>query len=209
MKNNCKKSFGLSFKILVGLLILPLIDFISFAQTKSSMDLRPWFTDKSYVWSGETNGFRAAICRKSDAPVKEVAILVVSSTNAGFVYFLPASGRPPKMELQDANNIIIPPVKNSMDGELTKTISEGNLPQYHADGALTGHGIKFKSFSIGANTPYVLKEFDIGDVYKVKKEDVYVLTVFPVVYKLEPNGKYADRIDLPCVTTKVHLVPSE
>ena len=64
-----------------------------------------------------------------------------------------------------------------------------------------------------------MSRFELGDLYSITNEGDYTLTVQPVLYK-QGNGtnltdkfgnKYTDilnRVDLPSVTTKVHLVPN-
>jgi hypothetical protein len=106
--------------------------------------------------------------------------------------------------------------KNKMDGELPQRISENQLRSWKSTVRMwvesfqgRGHGVYYDYFFIGPNFPEMLKAVDISDVYKIKKEADYTLTVFPVIYKFETNYQYADRIDLPCVTTKIHLAPSK
>ncbi len=208
MKDNYKKSFQLSVKIFgLGLFAL-LMSFTSFGQeTNLTKFFAPLFNDKSLVWSDETNSFRTGV--RFDSHSKEIDIWVLSSTNAGLVYVYPPSGKPPKLELQDTNGIIIQPIKNRMDGELPQRLPANDLRKYYSDGLFYGHGVKYKYFMIGKNVPNTLNDFVISDVYQVKEEANYTLTVFPMLYKFETNREYADRIDLPCVTTKIHLAPTQ
>jgi hypothetical protein len=68
--------------------------------------------------------------------------------------------------------------------------------------------------------PLPISKFVLGDLYSITNEGDYTLTVQPVLYKFG-NGtnltdmfgnKYTDilnRVDLPSVATKVHLVPNK
>jgi hypothetical protein len=167
----------------------------------------PLFKDKSLVWSAETNSFRTGVLPVR--PAKEIDIWVLSSTNPGLIYLYPPSGKPPKLELQDSNGVIILPIKNKMDGELPQRLSESNFRKFHFDGFFHGNGAEYGYIMLAKDRPHILTTFAIGDVYQIEKEADYSLTVFPVIYKFETNGEYADRIDLPIVTTKIHLVPTE
>jgi len=180
--------------------------FKSFGQeTNLTNFFAPLFNDKSLVWSAETNSFRTGV--RFDSHSKEIDIWVLSSTNAGLVYVYPPSGKPPKLELQDTNGIITQPIKNKMDGELPQRISASDLPLIR--GQLHYPGAAYKYFMLGKNVPNTLNDFVISDVYQVKEEADYTLTVFPMLYKFETNREYADRIDLPCITTKIHLAPMQ
>lgn len=61
--------------------------------------------------------------------------------------------------------------------------------------------------------PCMIGWFRLNDIFAVKTEGDYDLTVQPVLFRMHHEGGifqgYLDRIDLPCVTTKVHLIPVE
>lgn len=58
--------------------------------------------------------------------------------------------------------------------------------------------------------PPYLGFFKLDEIYSVMNEGDYTLTVQPVLYKRRArNSEFLDRVDLPCVTTQVHLVPNE
>jgi hypothetical protein len=52
-----------------------------------------------------------------------------------------------------------------------------------------------------------------NDIFSIKTEGNYTLLVQPVLYRMHCDGGtfqgYLDRVDLPSVTTKIHLVPSQ
>ena len=124
------------------------------------------------------------------------------------MYVLPPSGKPPMQVLRDESGAIIDPVKAKTDGDLPKRISANDLP-HSTDGKFSGHGTMYQYFGLGPTDVNMLADFKISDVYDIKKEGNYTLTVFPAVYKFETNYQYADRVDLPVATTKIFLMPSQ
>ena len=206
MKRNYNASFQLSGKVLFTAWAVTFISFASVGQMVDTNVLALWLTNKSLTWSAETNGFQVGVEVGPKSSAKEIDILVLSSKETGHFYVLPPSGKPPKLELRDTNQVVIQPIKNKMDGELPQRIPASNLA-HSQDGIFPGRGPIYDWFLLGPNSPNMLKAFVIGDVYQIMKEADYTLTVFPVIYKFETNGEYADRIDLPSVTTKIHLAP--
>jgi hypothetical protein len=65
---------------------------------------------------------------------------------------------------------------------------------------------------IGAATnmpPFYVGLLKLDEIYSVTNEGDYTLTVQPVLYKRSnTNQATLNRVDLPSVTTKVHLVPN-
>lgn len=166
-------------------------------------NLAMWLADPSLVWSSETNGFRVVIDVWPESSPTEVNVYVISSKTRRMVYVYPPSGKLPRMELRGTNGIIVLPIKDKMDGILPKRISAAVLPRTPQ---MVYHGV-YNYVLMGQNGPTLLKGCLIGDVYRVKKEEDYTLTVYPVLYKFETNYEYADRVDLPTVTTTIHLKP--
>jgi hypothetical protein len=58
-------------------------------------------------------------------------------------------------------------------------------------------------------SPCVINALKLDEIYSVTNEGDYTLTVQPVLYKKRIETNILDRVDLPSVTTKVHLVPNE
>ena len=65
-------------------------------------------------------------------------------------------------------------------------------------------------FNFTGGEPMPIIYFYLGDLYSIINEGDYMLTVRPVLYKQfnYTNRDILDRIDLPCVSAKVHLVPN-
>ena len=64
-------------------------------------------------------------------------------------------------------------------------------------------------FNFSANKgPGRIISFKLGDLYSITNEGDYTLTVQPVLYKQfnHTNRDILDRVDLPSVTAKVHLI---
>jgi hypothetical protein len=56
--------------------------------------------------------------------------------------------------------------------------------------------------------PFFVGLFRLDYIYSVTNEGDYTLTVQPVLYKKRIETNILDRVDLPSVTTTVHLVPN-
>jgi hypothetical protein len=97
------------------------------------------------------------------------------------------------------------PTSGSLVASFPKTISTNLYPHFKYGGIVgnIGSATNFPPFCVG-----LLK---LDEIYSVTKEGDYALTVQPVLYKRrnQADTGVLDRVDLPSVTTKVHLVPSE
>lgn len=96
----------------------------------------------------------------------------------------------------------VSPASSSLVAKFPKTISTKVYPQWQ-NGGFAGE--------IGSATnqpPDYLGFLKLNEVYSVTNEGDYTLTVQPVLYKKRIGTNILDRVDLPSVTTKVHLVPN-
>lgn len=179
--------------------------------------LASWFVIPGLVWGNATNGIRAGITDR-DPGVKGVAVFVARPTNstsrafgeAGYSrYFAPPSGKFANVELRTAEGLIVSPVRGrTLVGDLPTEIPLKDLPRYPIRGTRQrGSGGELKNWLF--ENPATLKVFSIQDFYRISKEGNYTLTVWPTIYKFGTNTAYVSRIDLPCVTTKIHLKPQE
>jgi hypothetical protein len=181
----------------------------SYGQTNSFQGFRSWANPKSSVWSEETNGFRTGLNWFPESPAKAIIICVLSSNEIhGLDYVHPPSSKFQRMELRDAEGRLIPPIKNKMNERLAQRIAVSDLPQNHDDGPFRGHGVVFHYFLLAKDAPSDFNEIELHGLYQIKQRAYYSLTVLPVIYKFEADGKYVDRIDLPSVSTKILLDPS-
>lgn len=96
------------------------------------------------------------------------------------------------------------PTNGSLVVDFPETASSKDYPHY---GTSIVGDFSF-STKIG---PMPISLFALGDLYSITNEGDYTLTVQPVLYKQfnHTNRDILDRIDLPVVTTKVHIVPNE
>lgn len=161
------------------------------------------------VWTQSTNGLRVQLFHEFDKDTKQTWVTVSVGSprfNSGVSYVGPPSGQFAKCELLDSNGVVVPFSKGvTMEGQFQSRISINDLPRWpYGDRGLRNH-LAFLSNS----PPAGLKEFKIKDVYQIKTEGDYTLTVCSVIYKFETNFEYLDRVDLPCVSTKIHLTPLE
>jgi hypothetical protein len=97
---------------------------------------------------------------------------------------------------------------NSLEENYPETITTNAYRQF-LTGDFLGGGVSFASNA----PPYRLNLLNLNDLYLITNNGDYTLTVCPVVYKRRFGTNYSsgilDRVDLPCVTTKVHLFPSD
>ena len=181
-------------------------------------DTLAWFVLPGLVWGDETNGFRIGITG-GDSAGKDIMVFVAGpGTNSVILgpgshkewrYLAPPNVKFTKVELCDTNGIIVDPLKGKrLDGNLPPKIPVKDLPRSPVRGTKErGSGGGLRDWLIG--NPAKLQEFSIKDFYQIEKEGDYILRVYPVIYMFGTNMEYVDRVDLPCVTTKVHLAPSQ
>jgi hypothetical protein len=98
----------------------------------------------------------------------------------------------------------------SLVGDFPKIISTNVYPRIEAD---TDYGTNFSDirgeiWSVTNHPPPYLGLLKLDEIYSVTNEGDYTLTVQPVLYKKRIETNLLDRVDLPSVTTKVHLVPN-
>ncbi len=99
----------------------------------------------------------------------------------------------------------------SVEENYPATISDTEYPRWKSgDGLRAGRFAKFVGF-VSNGPPCYIEFIKFNDVFAIKTEGDYTLTVQPVLYRMHYDGGtfqgYLDRVDLPSVTTKVHLVP--
>jgi hypothetical protein len=92
------------------------------------------------------------------------------------------------------------------------TISDLEYPRSNVDFPLSNKGGFFKYAGFASNGPPCHIGFiRFNDIFSIKVEGDYTLTVQPVLFRMHYDGGtfqgYLDRADLPSVTTKVHLKP--
>jgi len=159
------------------------------------------------TWKEGINGLRVQLYLWDTNLPKPKASVAVGSviTNSGGGNYDPPDGKFEKFELRDSNGIIVPLIKGaSMDGQHPARISVDMMPRWHSNG-----GFRNLVGFLSNGPPAILKVFSIADIYRIEKEGDYKLTVCPLVYKFETNGRYLDRLDLPCVSATIHLAPPQ
>jgi hypothetical protein len=128
----------------------------------------------------------------------------------------PGDAKFSKVELRDPDGKVLAPLQKQ-DGSLPPRIQVGTFPRYPGQEKYAGN----MSFRDGLRrSPSELGDFIIQNAYRIEKEGDYTLTVCCAIYILPYNGhppanvdndKYqtlsATRVDLPCVTIKIHLAP--
>ncbi len=182
------------------------------------------------VWSEDTNGWRVELnFYKTNTPDITLSVnvgsIVKKSGDEGTFYTTPDGGFA-KFELLGTNGIVVTPKSNaslalarsqkaiygtdfpshrgaSLEENFPKELSNGAFPRW-PDGE-----IKCDFGFVSNGPPECIGEFKLNDVYSIKNEGDYKLTICPILYKLGSNQNSFDRVDLPCVTAKIHLIPND
>jgi hypothetical protein len=164
------------------------------------------------IWGAATNELCAGVLLPPHTPnasaTQEVVVYVLTSrTNEFWNFLAPPNGKFARLELQDSNGVVVPLIwwREKLAGESPQSIKRENLPV----GNGRRGGMYLNLLGLTAGQPARFKEFKLQEVYQIKQEGDYTLTVCVAMYQFAPDRKSVFRIDLPCVTTKVHLMPSQ
>jgi hypothetical protein len=153
--------------------------------------------------------------------------------NSGGGYYLTPNGKFTQFQLLDAKGNVIPPNSNAGTNLLgsassyydQKLIYRTDLPAWASpsSGSLVANFPMLISTNLyphlldgdmagktwsSTNLPPLqyISLLKLDEIYSVTNEGDYTLTVQPVLYKKRIETNLLDRVDLPSVTTKVHLV---
>jgi len=182
------------------------------------------------VWQEDTNGWRVELTFDTNDTELQVRVGSVVITSGGG-YLMTPSGKFAKFELVDPDGNLVPPKPGAgtiLRHMYTNATFGTNLPAWAdpSDGALEENFPDTISSDVYPRDPtgevagdfYIIKGLPpnpinflkLRDAYSITNEGDYTLTVCPILYKMHSrtNLDVLDRIDLPCVTTKIHLVPN-
>jgi hypothetical protein len=110
---------------------------------------------------------------------------------------------PPKILYENNLPAWASPTSGSLTAKFPKTITINVYPGQEYTGMIA------KIHCATNWPPPYLGFLKLDEAYSVTNEGDYTLTVQPVLYKRRTsNSKFLDRVDLPSVTTKIHLVPN-
>jgi hypothetical protein len=195
----------------------------------SAPDVR-YYCPGIIIGNAGTNKVMAGVWTMGDQFNFEVEIMAVPSSfqasralpeyrpDPAFGAFLKPPGKVKflKVELRGQDGRVLAPVQK-LDDSLPSTLPVKAFLQYAQKERHAGN-IDFQDRLY--RSPSELGEFTIQNAYRIEKEGDYTLTVCCAIYILPYNGhppanvdydKYqtlsATRVDLPCVTTKIHLAP--
>lgn len=155
------------------------------------------------AWKDDTNGLRTELQLENDGAQVVLRIGVGSAVfNSLGGYVGSPKGTFTKFELRDSNCVIVPFSQGiNLESKPPFKLNLGDLPRW-PNGGLKSH-IGF--FTNGG--PWFLDDVNLNEVYKIEHEGDYALTVCPVIYKFGTNAQYLDRVNMPCIATKIHLKP--
>jgi hypothetical protein len=103
------------------------------------------------------------------------------------------------------------PSDAALIAKFPKTISTNIYPhiEYGKASGWVDSDIVGDIWSVTNQPPPVISLLKLDEIYSVTNEGDYTLTVEPVLYKQRIGTNILDRVDLPSVTTKIHLLPSQ
>jgi len=166
------------------------------------------FLDSAIVWGNETNGFCVGVLpedksEKSTIKQSVRVFILTSKTNAMWNFLLAPTNKLQRLELRNQGGHLITPMRGKqLDGDLPAIIFEEDLPttpvQVH---------LKREWLVVSPGRPRPIKEFSIQDVYRIDEQGDYALQVCVAIYQFASDRKSLSRVDLPCVTIRLHLTP--
>ncbi len=161
------------------------------------------------AWTEDANGWRTQITTYTNSHYGTVSIEVGNLTmNSGTEYYRTPSHKFATFELLDTNGAVIPAKPGmSLESEYPQKLSTQDYPGWGERVITDGHSYRMLFYLNGS--PWTLNVCELNKAYLIKTEGDYTLTVCPVIYKIEANETNFDRVDLPCVIAKVHLLPSQ
>lgn len=215
MKTNhsTKRWFSNAADCILIVLSVALVSPCPLAMAGVTNKISTWLADGTInwgVWGAETNELCAGVNfvplaqKHSNSGVVSIYVLT-SKTNELWNYLTPPDGILAKLELRGPNGSIVGRkwLAKKMDGELPGIIQRRDLAIDER------HGLFKNQLLLLAGRPHSIRDFNIKDIYSIKEEGDYMLTVCVAVYEFAPDRNSAMRVDLPCVTTKIHLVPAQ
>jgi hypothetical protein len=109
----------------------------------------------------------------------------------------------------------VAPLSGALAADFPKFIPANAYPQYFPINISTNAYSQYKAYGMVGKIeswtnrpPFWVALLKLDEIYSVTNEGDYTLTVQPVLYKQRIGTNVLDRVDLPSVTTKVHLVPN-
>ena len=153
------------------------------------------------TWKQSADGWRVQLGYFTNDGNKECITIGVGNvlTNPWGHFVSTPNNKFERFELKDANGIIISPRSGMLQVDhFPDEIRIRTLPAW-PDGKLKNRIACFTN-----SPPHMLKSLSIHDVYQITNEGDYTFTVCVAIYKLGTNG-FANKVNLPCVTTKLHL----
>ena len=185
------------------------------ASVAATNSISAWLTDGTInwgAWGTETNGFCAGINTSSRAVRGKTArhsvtvYVLTSKTNTQWNYLALRDAKFSKFELRDPSGAIVVSLPGRrIDRDLRDRIPVNDLPR--ARGTRSSGNMPDSWLLLSPGSPAILAEICLQDVYHIRKEGDYTLTICPAIYEFTRDRKAVLRIALPCVDTKMHLSP--
>ena len=169
-----------------------------------------WENERSTIWTAQSNSLRSGLAWSPDSSVQKMSLLLFSGNSNGPSDYVYTPGHKlSRAELRDPDGLVVPPRTpgSRLDAELAQKIAAEDLPKLEGGGPFRGRGVDHEYVLLQPGGPSRVLDFAIADVYNVKKEGDYSLTLCPALYRFTTNRKFLICVDWPCVSVKIHLQP--
>jgi hypothetical protein len=163
-------------------------------------------------WSSPTNGVRvgvAGIAESNKCFVEVFLLSALASNSPPERYVAPPGRKFERVELLglDGNAVHARQHGVALQAVMPPRIAIKDLPIVPQRGLLAGHGAIYKELLFfNRDGPDILGKFIVDDSYKIPVDGEYTLSIWPVIYKFGTNSGFVERVILPAVTARVHLL---
>jgi hypothetical protein len=193
-----------------------LVFVVTAVPAATNTQISTWLADGTInwgIWGHETNGLCAGVlCASRGTPGKPTGqsltvYVLTSNTNTAWKYLGVRDAKLSKFELRSPTGALMDPLPGKrIDRELRDRMLVSDLPR--ARGTLSARNMPDAWLFLTPGSPTVLADVTLQDLYCIEKEGQYAVTIWPAIYEFTPDRRAVFRIDLPCVSTTIHLSPS-
>ena len=169
--------------------------------------------DPAIVWGAETNGFCAGLAwsqgQRKGSPIQTVRVLLLTArTNAEWKYVTPPGRKFARFDIVDVKGIRLQPMpRRGLSAETPDRMMASDLPRTR-ETPRSGSLLEGRLLPPRGVPTNFRQDVVIQDHYKIAAESDCTLTVCVAIYEFSPDRQWVSRLDLPCVTTKIHLTAS-
>jgi hypothetical protein len=170
----------------------------------------PDFADLAVTWGADTNLLCAGVrCLERGSGTHHSqsfrVVVLTSKTNALPKFVAPPARKLRSLELRGPDGNAIP-LRKSVTSEMPQKISVKDLAR--TPETPRSAGILERVYLKPRIPEAIAPDFRLQDVFYLKEDGDYILTVGVTLYELALDAQSVSRVDLPKVTVKLHLTKS-